>query len=106
LVYAITGWAKQNDYSISVNGHRINTTSFKQQVEQLSAVQQRWKIHLGCNFPHNWGTKELKNQGITFFIVSNNAYMLLSILSFIVKVVSKNRTAITIDSSFKIDQLL
>jgi hypothetical protein len=25
----------QNDYSISVNGHRINTTNFKQQVEQL-----------------------------------------------------------------------
>jgi hypothetical protein len=59
----------QNDYSISVNGHRINTTSnFKQQVEQLkSAVKQSEKFNtLCCNFLKSTieEQKELSKQGI------------------------------------------
>mgnify|MGYP003671993064 CR=1 FL=1 len=119
LVYAITGWAQnnsQNDYSISVNGHRINTTSnFKQQVEQLkkSAVKKSEKIQYTLlqfsKIPTIEEQKELKNQGITLIsYLSNNAYYVAIDSKFYSQsTVSKNiRTAITIDSSFKIDPII
>jgi predicted helicase len=59
--------------------------------------------------PNNWGTKGTKNQGITLIsYLSNNAYYVAIDSKFYSQsTVSKNiRTAITIDSSFKIDPLL
>ncbi|PWA07631.1 S8 family serine peptidase [Flavobacterium laiguense] len=116
ILFAISGWSQsnyQNDYSISINGHRITTTSnFKQQANLLKqsvnkqSDKNKYTLLQFTKIPTLAEQKELKNQGITLIsYLSNNAYY-VSIDSkyYSQKTVSKNiRTSITIDSNFKID---
>jgi hypothetical protein len=71
----------------------LTTSNFKQQVEQLkSAVKQSEIQYTLLQFSKSTieEQKELKNQGITLIICLIMRIMLLLILSFIVKVMSKH----------------
>jgi len=117
MICVITGWSQsnsKNDYSISINGHRISTTSnFSQQAKQLKSSnvnkQSNKNIYTLLQFksiPTLEEQKKLSSQGITLIsYLSNNAYY-VSIDSKFYKQssFSKNlRTIVAIDSNFKID---
>lgn len=115
MVYAISVWSQndsQNDFSITVNGHRISTKSdFKQQVKKLKTTNKQsskkeFSLLQFSKIPTLDEQRELFNQGITLISYLSNYAYYVSIDSkyYNQSTVSKNiRTLITLDSSFKID---
>ncbi|MFE3866451.1 S8 family serine peptidase [Flavobacterium sp. LS2P90] len=117
MIYATTGWSQinyQKDYSISVNGHRITTTSnFNEQVKGLKLSvnknENKYSLLQFTKIPTLEEQKELKSKGITLISYLNNNAYYVSIDSkfYSQSQVSKNiRTSITIDPSFKIDPVI
>lgn len=117
MFFVITSWSQsisEKDFSISVNGNKISTSAnFKQQIKELKKTTSKqspkteYTLLQFTKIPSADEQQKLKRQGITLLsYLSNNAYYAAISPEFYSKgtVPDNIRTAITIDSKYKLDQ--
>ncbi|MCV9934435.1 S8 family serine peptidase [Flavobacterium sp. LS1R47] len=107
----------ENDFFISINGNKIETTAnFKQQIKELKkstskkqSPQTEYTLLQFKKIPSKDEQQKLKRQGVTLLsYLSNNAYYVAIESDFysIGNVSDNIRTIIAIDPKYKLDQMI